>query len=267
MTVCPGFRAPRALGVLDDRDREAVLDRGERIEGLALDVDRRARGREAVDPDDRCVADRAEDAFVDHDETPSEKDEAVGYRFMKVLRSGFILAALVVSAAAPTLLAAPPDAGAPRTMRVDYFHTGNATAERFSLDRVVLEPLPWPGNPTQPIDTTNLGKYLFEVIDRATNRIALLARFRVGLRRVGDDGRGEGHLAGPSPSRCAFPAPEAPVQIVVKKRDPTERVPRDLDLHASTRKTSSSTRPRRPRRAPSSPSSKSGRARRRRSTS
>ena len=35
----------------------------------------------------------------------------------------------------------------PRTMRVDYFHTGNAAAERFSLDRVVLEPLPWPGNP------------------------------------------------------------------------------------------------------------------------
>ena len=56
-------------------------------------------------------------------------------------------------------------------MRVDYFHTGNAAEEHFSLDRVVLEPLPWPGNPTRPIDDTNLGKYLFEVIDRATNRV------------------------------------------------------------------------------------------------
>ena len=27
---------------------------------------------------------------------------------------------------------------APRTMRVDYYHTGNASEERFSLDRVVL---------------------------------------------------------------------------------------------------------------------------------
>ena len=27
---------------------------------------------------------------------------------------------------------------APQTMRVDYYHTGNAKEERFSLDRVVL---------------------------------------------------------------------------------------------------------------------------------
>src|SRR5437763_185938 len=61
---------------------------------------------------------------------------------------------------------------APRTFRVDWFHTGTATEERFSLDRLVLEPLPWPGNPGHPIDDTNSGKYLFEVRDRAS--LALL---------------------------------------------------------------------------------------------
>src|SRR4029077_3238910 len=44
---------------------------------------------------------------------------------------------------------------------------GNAKEERFSVDRVVLEPLPWPGNPAQPLDTTNRGKYFFKVIDDA----------------------------------------------------------------------------------------------------
>ncbi len=34
----------------------------------------------------------------------------------------------------------------PATLRLDYFHTGNAQEERFSLDVVVLEG-PWPGNP------------------------------------------------------------------------------------------------------------------------
>ncbi len=29
---------------------------------------------------------------------------------------------------------------------------------------------PWPGNPDRPLDDLNLGKYLFEVVDRATNR-------------------------------------------------------------------------------------------------
>src|SRR5438093_13583266 len=51
----------------------------------------------------------------------------------------------------------------PRTMRVDYYHSGNASQEMFSLDRVVVEPLGWPGNLRKTIDDTNLGKYLFEV--------------------------------------------------------------------------------------------------------
>jgi len=33
---------------------------------------------------------------------------------------------------------------APATMRLDYFHIGDAKHEVFSVDRVVIEPLPWP---------------------------------------------------------------------------------------------------------------------------
>ena len=69
------------------------------------------------------------------------------------------------------LVHASTAAAAPKTMRVDYYHTGNAKEERFSLDRVVLEPLPWPGNPAKPIDDTNRGKYLFEVTDAASGRV------------------------------------------------------------------------------------------------
>ena len=58
------------------------------------------------------------------------------------------------------------------TIRVDYYHTGNAKEERFSIDRVVLEPLSWPGNPARPIDQTNRGKYFFEVVDAATGAVA-----------------------------------------------------------------------------------------------
>ena len=57
------------------------------------------------------------------------------------------------------------------TIRLDYYHTGDTSREVFSFDRYVVEPLPWPGNPHRPIDDTNLGKYLFEVRDRASNRL------------------------------------------------------------------------------------------------
>ena len=74
----------------------------------------------------------------------------------------FLLLAAALQAAAP---AAPPP-----TLRLDYFHTGNATEERFALDSLAVEG-PWPGNPRRPVDDTNLGRYLFEVRDRATNAV------------------------------------------------------------------------------------------------
>ena len=79
---------------------------------------------------------------------------------------------LVVLAIAFCALAAQVrgPSSAPPTMRVDYFHTGNAAEERFSLDRVVVEPLAWPGNPARPIDDTNRGKYVFDVVDDATGK-------------------------------------------------------------------------------------------------
>ena len=58
-----------------------------------------------------------------------------------------------------------------RTMRLDFYHTGTASEEVFSLDRVVVEPLAWPGSPRRAVDDSNLGKYLFEVRDAQTNRI------------------------------------------------------------------------------------------------
>ncbi len=60
---------------------------------------------------------------------------------------------------------------APRTLRIDYFHTGNADTELFSLDQVVLEPLPFPGNLQQPVDSLLRGKYLFEAVEPESGKV------------------------------------------------------------------------------------------------
>jgi hypothetical protein len=129
---------------------------------------------------------------------------------------GSIMATSAVVSAAAGPAPAPP--AAPRTMRLDYYHTGDASSEQFSFDRVVLEPLPWPGNPRRPIDDTNLGLYFFEVVDRGTNRVLYSRGFSSVYGEWETTGEAKTVRRTFSES-LRFPAPAAPVQIVVKKRD------------------------------------------------
>ncbi|HEV2880151.1 MAG TPA: IgA Peptidase M64 [Pyrinomonadaceae bacterium] len=104
------------------------------------------------------------------------------------------------------------------TMRLDFYHTGNAAQELFSVERVVIEPLPWPGNPRRMIDESNLGKYLFEVRDRQTNRLLYSRGFAsiYGEWETSDEAKTVNRTFQES---LRFPAPAAPVQILLKKRD------------------------------------------------
>ena len=107
---------------------------------------------------------------------------------------------------------------AAETMRVDYYHTGDATQEVFSLDRVVIEPLPWPGNPQQAIDTSNLGKYFFEVRDVKTKQLLYSRGFAsiYGEWETTDEAKS---IKRTFQESLRFPAPSAPVTITLKKRD------------------------------------------------
>jgi hypothetical protein len=107
---------------------------------------------------------------------------------------------------------------ATQTMRVDYYHTGDASAEVFSVERVVIEPLPWPGDLKQAIDTSNLGKYLFEVRDAKTKQLLYSRGFAsiYGEWETTDEAKS---IKKTFQESLRFPAPAAPVSIVLKKRD------------------------------------------------
>src|SRR5215211_5644884 len=107
---------------------------------------------------------------------------------------------------------------AAQTMRVDYYHTGDATQEVFSIDRVVIEPLLWPGDPKQAIDSSNLGKYSFEVRDAKTKQLLYSRGFAsiYGEWETTDEAK---TIKRTFQESLRFPAPAAPVSIVLKKRD------------------------------------------------
>jgi hypothetical protein len=107
---------------------------------------------------------------------------------------------------------------APATMRVDYYHSGNDKQESFSLDRIVIEPLPWPGNPNRPLDTTNSGKYFFEVIDKASGK-PLYSRGFASIYGEWET-TGEAQQMNRTYSESLrFPAVERPARVVLRKRD------------------------------------------------
>jgi hypothetical protein len=103
-----------------------------------------------------------------------------------------------------------------RTMRLDFFHTGERGRETISVERARVEG-PWPGSRTQLLDPLDLGSYFFEVVDRASNR-AIYSR---GYASVFGEWQTTGEaadIARTFPESLRFPEPRAPVQVNLKKR-------------------------------------------------
>ena len=115
-------------------------------------------------------------------------------------------------------VAAAAQVPGPRTLRLDYVHTGTAAEEHFALDGVVLEG-EWPGPLDRWTDESNLGKYYFQVLDRATNRVIYSRGFASIYGEWETTGEAKEQRRAFSES-VRFPAPALPVQVVIKKRGP-----------------------------------------------
>jgi hypothetical protein len=103
-----------------------------------------------------------------------------------------------------------------RTVRVDYFHSGGPSGEAMTLDAVIAEGA-WPGSHAQLIDTTNLGKYLVEVIDPASHRVLYSRGFATiyGEWETTPEFRTTNRSFHES---VRFPRPGGPVRVAIRKR-------------------------------------------------
>jgi hypothetical protein len=133
-------------------------------------------------------------------------------------RRTLIAAALVALAAAPLFAASFGEVFVDKTMRVDYFHTSTPKGDEIiALDRIVSDGR-WSGSQTRLVDTSNLGKYLFEVIDRETNQVIYSRGFAsiYGEWETTEDVK---QRPGTFHESLRFPWPKNAVQVVLKKRD------------------------------------------------
>jgi len=101
------------------------------------------------------------------------------------------------------------------TMRVDYFHTGDAGRESFALDRIVSDGR-WAGSRKVLLDSLNLGSWRFTVLDSATGA----PQYSRGYSSL----YAEWETTNPASAATfheslRFPWPKAPVQVVLERRD------------------------------------------------
>ncbi|HEY2945402.1 MAG TPA: M64 family metallopeptidase, partial [Vicinamibacteria bacterium] len=122
------------------------------------------------------------------------------------MRDAMLISFLIAAAVAP-----------PATLRLDYFHTGDAHEERFALDSVVREG-PWPGPPDGRIDDTQLGRYLVEVRDGQTDE-PLFSRGFASIFGEWESTPEASALSRGFHESVRFPEPRAAVTVAIKKRD------------------------------------------------
>ena len=109
-------------------------------------------------------------------------------------------------------------AQAPATIRVDYLHSGNALSDSYAIERVLVEPLPWPGDLAQNIDTSNRGNNKVEVVDARTGDLLYSRGFSTifGEWRTTDEANKTTRGFHES---VRFPAQGKPVRVRILKRD------------------------------------------------
>ncbi|HEY0490923.1 MAG TPA: M64 family metallopeptidase [Telluria sp.] len=121
-------------------------------------------------------------------------------------------------AAALVFAAGAACAQQPATVRVDYLHSGNALHDQYALERVVIEPLAWPGDLSQAFDTTNRGQNKVEVVDAKTGDLLYSRGFSTifGEWRTTEEA---GKMDRGFQESVRFPKFGKPVRVRILKRD------------------------------------------------
>ncbi len=105
-----------------------------------------------------------------------------------------------------------------RTMRVDFFMTGNAQEETITLDRIYQQGV-WAGNPDRLVDHFNNGAYYVKIYDVATNNLIFSRGFNCIFFEYKTTGPAHAGVKKTYHESALIPYPKRPVLFVMEARD------------------------------------------------
>lgn len=104
-----------------------------------------------------------------------------------------------------------------RTLRLDYYHTGNSTEDSYSIDELIQEPY-WAGSKTNLIDIFDYGKYKFIVKDESSGKEIFSRTYATlfGEWQTTDEAK---NTVKSFSETVVFPYPRSPVIVEFYSRD------------------------------------------------
>ncbi len=104
------------------------------------------------------------------------------------------------------------------TMRIDYFHTANATCDEIAVDRIYINGI-WVGNPKKLPPPMENGRYAIKVVDVASNQL-IFSRYYLDIvfEYKGTDAAKEGRKRTYHQS-ALIPCPIRPFRFTIERRD------------------------------------------------
>jgi hypothetical protein len=103
------------------------------------------------------------------------------------------------------------------TMRIDYYHTGDADEEFISIDQIYKQNI-WAGTVTNLIDPFNLGKYFLKVFDKADSVLIYSRGFSTYFGEYQTTPQAKAGIKKTFHESFLLPYPNKPVQIVLETR-------------------------------------------------
>lgn len=104
-----------------------------------------------------------------------------------------------------------------KTLRLDYFHTGNNKEDTYSFDELIEEPF-WGGSKKNLIDIFNYGKYKFEVYDEMNGKL-IYSRTYATLFNEWQTTKEAEQTTKSFSETVVFPYPKKPVRVEFYSRN------------------------------------------------
>lgn len=110
----------------------------------------------------------------------------------------------------------------PRTLRVDYYHSGNKNQDRVAIDRL-YDAGPWAGPQTRLLDNLNLGYYQLRVIDSSSEELIYTRGFSTLFNEWQSTEEANAGKEKVLHETLRMPFPKNSVKIQLIKRDSTNK--------------------------------------------